>query len=83
MVADQMLKQELMTKLEKLSAEKLQEVLDFASFLLSRQSNKAPTWSPGAREVTPEQDADPLSAFIGAVSHGALAQDIDEELYEV
>ena len=77
MVADQMLKQELMTKLGKLSAEKLREVLDFADFLLSKQSDGAE-----GRSLEARQDGDPLAAFIGAVSHGALAQDIDEELYE-
>ena len=82
MVADQVLKQELMTKLGELSAEKLREVLDFADFLLSKQSDEAGGRSLEARGLSPEQDGDPLAAFIGAVSHGALAQDIDEELYE-
>mgnify|MGYP006301956083 CR=1 FL=1 len=79
MTADQVLKQELHIKLEQLSSAKLREALDFVSFLLSKQTNELTTQSSEADEWTPEHD--PLSDFIGAVSHGALAQDIDKELY--
>jgi len=79
MVANQMLKQELQTKLEQLSSEKLREVLDFVSFLLSQQSHPVDKQQIKADALTPEYD--PLLEFIGAVSHGSLAQDIDDEVY--
>ena len=77
MTASQVLKQELQVKIEQLPANKLQEVLDFVSFLL--QQNRASTHPQHIEELALEKD--PLLEFIGAVSHGSLAQEIDEELY--
>ncbi len=81
MIANQALKQELQIKLEQLPASKLQEVFDFVNFLLFQQ-----THSKTSRQVeiaVPEPEHDPLLEFIGAVSHGTLAQNIDEEVYGV
>jgi hypothetical protein len=78
MMTDQTLRQELQTKLEQLSTAKLREVLDFVSFLLSRQ-DRGEVDTPKISDSQPEQD--PLLEYIGAGSHGALARDIDEEVY--
>ena len=81
MVANQVLKQELQTKLEQLPAAKLQEVFDFVNFLLFQQTHSRTEQRVEAGDLKPEHD--PLLEFIGAVSHGALAQGVDEEVYGV
>jgi predicted dinucleotide-utilizing enzyme len=77
---NQELKEELENKLEQLPASKLQEVLDFASFLLSQQSHEDFS-SYNSKPL--KADEDPLLNFIGAVSHGRLAEDIDDEVYDL
>jgi len=81
MIANQVLKQELQIKLEQLPATKLQEVFDFVNFLLFQQTHSKTTQQVEIPVLNPEHD--PLLEFIGAVSHGALAQNIDEEVYTV
>jgi hypothetical protein len=74
MIGEAQLKQELHVKMEQLPAAKLEEVLDFVSFLVAQQQRASdqPVLNP---------KNDPLLKYIGAVAHGSLAQDIDEELY--
>lgn len=71
------LKEKLVQEIEKLSEDRLQEVLEFVGYLLSKEQK--------ARVAKPEVDLDPakdpILKFIGGVSHGSLAKDIDKELY--
>jgi hypothetical protein len=68
MPTHQILKQELLAEIEKLPDSQLSAVLEFVNTL------QLPT-QPALKEQ------DPLSSFIGAVSHGSLAHSIDPELY--
>ena len=70
------LKQKLLAELERLSEEHLAEVLDFVNFLLFKE-NKITSKA----ETLPTPERDPLLNFIGGVSHGNLAKDIDKEVY--
>lgn len=70
------LKERLMEELEKLSEERLKEVLDFVGFLRAKEQSQS---SQLSNDLDPQKD--PLLQFIGGVSHGSLAQGIDEELY--
>lgn len=76
-VSTSLVKKQLAKDLDKLPEEKLQEVLDFVGALLATMQQ--PTLS--AAEKKPQGEDDPLLAFIGGVSLGALAKDIDSELY--
>jgi hypothetical protein len=73
------LKQELLGKIARLPENRLREVLDFASFLLLQEQLKPDNGRQHKLELDPESD--PLLEYIGKVSHGSLAQDIDKELY--
>lgn len=73
----QMLRQALIIEAEKLPEDYLQEALDFVRFLLSKRTHKVTQ----RQEKTLDTDKNPLQEFIGGISHGALAQNIDEELY--
>ena len=55
----------------------LQEVADFVGYLLSKE--KKVQAEKSATELDPTKDH--LLKFIAGVSHGALAKDIDSELY--
>jgi hypothetical protein len=74
---DQVSRERVLKEIEKLSEDKLQEVLDFIEYLLNKEQK--------VQAVEPEEDLDPakdpLLRFIGGVSHGSLAKDIDKELY--
>ena len=74
-VTSSVLKERLMKEAEKLPEEKLQEVLDFVDFLLSKEQQAQ------KREKKLDPTKDPLLKFIAGVSHGSLAKDIDNELY--
>ncbi len=76
MDATHILKQKLLTELEKLPEDRLAEVLDFVGYLLVK-GKKIP--SEIGTVLDPEKD--PILNFIGGVSHGSLAKDIDKELY--
>ena len=80
MTRAQMLKQKLLVEIEKLPEHRLQEVLDFVSFL-SQKSCYSPEYQEQGKELDTEKD--PILQFIGGVSHGSLAQGIDEELYGI
>lgn len=67
------LQAQLLEKCGKLPAERVREVLDFAEFLASKSSNA----SGGKRRRLSRS----LRAFVGGLRHGALAQDIDHDLY--
>jgi len=71
------LKERLVEEIVKLPDERLEEVLDFVESLL-RKEREAPVIK-NERELDP--DKDPILKFIGGVSHGSLAKDIDKELY--
>jgi hypothetical protein len=71
------LKEHLIRELEKLPETRLQEVLDFIGYLLSQEHK--PRATKPQEELDPTKD--PILGFIGGVSHGSLAQDIDRELY--
>ena len=60
--------------LGRLSEDKLAEVFDFVSYLLAREQREEK-----AEELDPKKD--PILKYIGGVSHGYLAKDIDHELY--
>lgn len=78
MTSAQMLKQKLLVEIERLPEYRLQEVLDFVSFL-SQKSGYSPEYQEQGKELDTEED--PILQFVGGVSHGSLAQGIDEELY--
>ncbi len=69
------IKERIITAIEEIPEGKLVELLDFMEFLLEkerRNSKKRFDLDPGR---------DPILEFIGGVSHGFLAKDIDNELY--
>ena len=85
MTPTESVKQELLREIEKLPADKLKEVLQFVDFL--RDSENQHSYHQGDSEEEEKKDtfvsnADPLSEFIGAVSHRSLAQNLDTELYD-
>ena len=67
----------LIEDIERLSQEKLEEVADFVGYLLSK--DKKLQEEETSAELDPTKD--PLLKFIAGASHGALAKDIDSELY--
>ena len=70
-----MIKQRLLTTIEEIPENKLGAVLDFMEFLLTKERDK----QQDKLDLEPEKD--PILEFIGGVSHGSLAKDIDTELY--
>jgi hypothetical protein len=76
-MAEISLKQQLLAEIDRLPEDKLPELLNFVRFLEWQQPS---TNTPQSTDkLDPMQD--PILRFIGGVSHGALAQAIDEELY--
>ena len=76
MESDAILIEKLTAAVERLPASKAQEVLDFVEFLITKEEQ--------TRAVTgaePDPAKDPILSFIGGVSHGSLAHNIDGELY--
>jgi len=67
------LQAQLVKKCRKLPEEKVREILDFAEFLLSKSG------ATRRRNVGGKNRS--LRAFVGGVRHGALAREIDDELY--
>jgi len=76
MVAAQTLKHKLLKELERLPEDRLREVLDFVDYLLTKEQKVSLE-----AETTLNLEKDPILRFIGGVAHGALAKDIDKELY--
>lgn len=58
---------------QKLPAEKVRELLDFAEFLLVRSPSKSANGTSKNRRAS--------RGYVGGVKHGALAAGIDDELY--
>jgi hypothetical protein len=79
-ISAETIKQELFSEIEKLPEQKLPEVLDFVSFLLFKESSDSSLSQEQNIKLDPQDN--PLLHFIGAVSYDALAQNIDEELYD-
>ena len=79
-----MLRQALFVEVEKLPEDGLREALDFVRYLIFKstyQPLEEVEDSPDSpQETTLDADQNPLLEFIGGVSHGTLAHDIDEEL---
>ena len=65
-------KQSLLNAIEQLPEQQLIEVLQYVQHL-SHVQKSMPT--------EPNRVVDPLAEFIGAVSHGSLAANLDDELY--
>ena len=66
------IKQRLLTTIEAIPESKLGEIMEF---LLAKERHK----KNGKLDLEP--DKDPILEFIGGVSHGTLAKDIDNDLY--
>ncbi len=66
-------KEELLHKIEQLSASSLQAVLQFV--------NELPEFMETQLDSIDNENEDPLLGFIGEDNDGYLAQNIDEELY--
>ena len=71
------LKDAVKEAVERLPKEKLVEVFDFVSYLLAKEKEEE---REREKELDPEKDPI-LRYYIGGVSHGSLAKDIDRELY--
>ncbi len=69
------LKERLYTTIEQIPESKLGEVLDFMEFLLKKERHST------KKRFDLDPLRDPILEFIGGVSHGSLAKDIDNELY--
>ena len=68
-------KERLYTTIEQLPEARLAEVLEFTEFLLKREHRTS--YAADAHDLS----EDPLLEYIGGVSHGSLAKDIDAEVY--
>ncbi|MBG1259997.1 hypothetical protein [Nostoc commune] len=66
-------KQAIFEAIEQLPEQHQEEVLQYVQQLARTQ--KSPDSNP------PNSSSDPLANFIGAVSHGSLAANLDSELY--
>jgi len=66
-------KQALLNAIEQLLEQQLIEVLQYVQHLSPTQKSTLPT--------EPNQVVDPLAEFIGAVDHGSLAANLDNEIY--
>ena len=78
------IKEILFTVVEQLSEEAIREVLDFTESLLAEEgvvlaSHARERIRRLEQKSSPEDD--PIFEYIGGVSHGALAKNIDDELY--
>jgi len=69
------IKEKLLTTIEEFPESKLGELLDFMEFIMKQERYK----KKGRLDLDPGKD--PILEFIGGVSHGSLAKDIDSELY--
>ena len=72
------IKDEIIKRLDDLPEESLKEIFDFTNFLLEREREEAPSFTS---KSSTEADQDPLKEYIGGVSRGDLAKNIDRELY--
>jgi hypothetical protein len=70
-------KEQLIADIARLPEEQLREVLDFVGYLLTKAQPTGEAMP--VKELDPTQD--PILRFVGSISHGSLARDIDNELY--
>lgn len=70
------LKRKLLTEIADLPEDKLQEVIDFVGYLKAKAEE-----AKSKKEAKLDPKKNPLRKLIGMVTHGALAKDIDRELY--
>lgn len=70
-------KKQVVQHLNKLSADDLQEILDFTEFLLTKRHHVVPSTSVTC--LAPEKD--PILKLIGKISVKPFSCSIDEELY--
>jgi hypothetical protein len=68
-------REKLHTTIEEIPESKIGELLDFVELLLEKERRSR----EGKSALDP--DKDPILGYIGGVSHGCLAKDIDSELY--
>lgn len=66
-------KQALLNAIEQLPEQQLIEVLQYVKYLSHAQEL--------THRTKPDAVVDPLAEFIGAVEHGSLATNLDDELY--
>ncbi len=78
MTPTQEIKKILVRKIKELPEYKLREVLAFVNFILSTETDYS-IFMKKKNKMTSNKQA--LMKFIGGVSHGTLAQEIDKELY--
>ena len=71
------LKERVFVEIEGLPNPKIEEVLNFVSYL--KTWGKRERGSKSVAKLAPEND--PILKFIGGVSHGFLAKNIDKDLY--
>jgi hypothetical protein len=69
------MREKLRTTIEEIPENKVGELLDFVEFLLEKARH---TREP---ELDLDPEKDPILKYIGGVSHGSLAKNIDGELY--
>ena len=69
------IKERLLATIEKIPEGKLGEVLDFMEFILEKELHKE------ENRLDLEPGNDPILEYVGGVTHGSLAKDIDSELY--
>jgi len=72
---DRALAKKLVIKaIEELPEEKVEELMDFAEFMLSKTSTRRPNLSL-------DPDNDPILKFIGLANEEPFADNIDDDLY--
>lgn len=70
------LKRKLLIEIADFPDDKLKEVVDFVGYLKAKVEQAKSTREP---RLDPKKN--PLRKLIGIVAHGALAKDLDRELY--
>jgi len=70
----ELIKERLFTVIEQLSERATKQTLDFTESLLARERIKKSEPKSGSKN-------NPILEYIGGVSHGTLAKNIDNELY--
>lgn len=70
------LKKKLLVEIADLPDDKLQEVIEFVGYLKAEADE-----AKSGKEPKLDPKKNPLWKLIGMVAHGALAQDIDRDLY--
>lgn len=71
------LKERLIEELEKLSEDRLREILDFVGYLRAKESRESS--ARVSEELDPHQD--PILELIGTVDVEPFSHNIDKELY--